>query len=214
MITQVMLVEDHHIVRQGLRALLARENSFTVVAEAANGRAAIGEALHYRPDIVVMDLVMPELNGIDAARTIKRKLPRTKIVMLSAHSDKLHIEEAFKAGVDAYLLKECLWGDLAQLLVDVRNGGKQLLVGVPKGGTLPDEPTCENSVFTILTPREREVLQLLAEGNTTRQTAEKLRVSPKTIESHRLNLYDKLDAKNIADLTRVAIRQGLIATER
>lgn len=209
---KILIADDHRLFRDGLKALLEKQADMQVVGETADGIAAVKAILEKKPDIVLMDISMPELNGIEATRQIMENRPETKIIVLSMHSDQRYIAECLKAGAVGYILKDC---PTEELLVAIRAvANKQVYlsrqitesvvrdyINLNKGGS--------SQVFAILSPREREVLQLLAEGKSTKEMAEKLNVSVKTIETHRKQIMDKLNMRSIAELTKYAIREGL-----
>jgi DNA-binding NarL/FixJ family response regulator len=205
---QVLLADDHQIVRQGLRGLLERDG-FKVVAEAADGREAVQLAGTTHPDVTVLDLTMPSLNGVDAAREILRSSPRMKAILLTVHAEEQYVLEALRAGVSGYVLKTQAADDLVQAIREVMRGSIYLSPGVSRTVVeafrsktdLPPDP---------LSPREREVLQLVAEGKTTKEVAAILGVSVKTAESHRMRIMSKLDIHETAGLVRYAIRRGFI----
>ena len=205
---RVMVADDHPVVRQGLKFLLAREG-FSVVAEAVDGRDALRQAEAARPEVAVLDLAMPHLNGLDAAREIMKISPGTRTIILTQHTEEPYILEALRAGVHGYLLKSQAMPEVIQAIRDVHRGKLYLspaisdvVVGAyrEQGGPSRDP----------LTPREREVLQLVAEGRTTKQVAEMLGITVKTAESHRSRLMLKLGIHEIAGLVRYAVRRGLI----
>jgi DNA-binding NarL/FixJ family response regulator len=209
---KILIADDHWLFRDGLKALLEKQADMQVVGETADGIAAVKAILEKKPDIVLMDISMPELNGIEATRQIMENRPETKVIVLSMHSDQRYIAESLKAGAVGYILKDC---PTEELLVAIRAvANKQIYlsrqitesvvrdyINLNKGGS--------SQVFAILSPREREVLQLLAEGKSTKEIAEKLNVSVKTIETHRKQIMDKLNIRSIAELTKYAIREGL-----
>ena len=205
---QVLLADDHHIVREGLKSLLEKEG-FRVVGEAADGREAVRLAGTSHPDVAVLDLSMPSMNGLDAAREIIRSEPKTKAILLTVHTEDAYVLEALRAGVTGYVLKSQAPADLVQAIRETTRGSIYLSPGVSRivvdayrGKTdLPSDP---------LTPREREVLQLVAEGKSTKEVAGILGVSVKTAESHRSRIMEKLDIHETATLVRYAIRRGLI----
>jgi len=205
---RVMVADDHPVVRQGLKFMLAREG-FAVVAEAADGREALRQSEGTHPEVVVLDLAMPGLNGIDTAREIMRVSPGTKTIILTQHTEEPYILEALRAGVHGYVLKSQAVSDMIQAIRDVHRGRLYLspaisnvVVGAYRErGELPRDP---------LTPREREVLQLIAEGKSTKQVAEVLGITVKTAESHRSRIMSKLEIHEKAGLVRYAIKQGLI----
>jgi DNA-binding NarL/FixJ family response regulator len=208
MALRVLIADDHQIVRQGFRALLEPEG-IQVVAEAADGWEAVRLAESENPDVVVLDLSMPQLNGLDAAREILRLRPKTKIVLLTMHMEEHQIVGALRAGIRGYVTKTQAAEALSQAIREVASGGTYLTPGVADvvvgaylaGGEVAREP---------LTPRERQVLQLVAEGKTTKEVATFLNLSVKTVESYRARLMDKLDIHDTATLVRYAIRRGLI----
>jgi two-component system response regulator NreC len=205
---QVLLADDHQIVRQGLRAMLEHEG-FRVVGEAADGREAVRLAEMTHPDVAILDLAMPVLNGLDAAREIIRLSNRIKTILLTMHTDDPYVLEALRAGVSGYVLKTQATLDLVQAIREVSRGAIYLSPGVSKTVVeayrnktdLPIDP---------LSPREREVLQLVAEGKTTKEVAALLGVSVKTAESHRTRIMSKLGIHETAGLVRYAIRRGLV----
>ncbi len=194
MTSQILIADDHLIVRQGVRALLEREG-MRVVGEARDGHTAVRMARELRPDIAVLDLGMPSLNGIDAAREIMHDLPGTKTILLTMHEEDQYILEALRIGVHGYVLKRQAVADLVQAIRDVNRGTIYLSPGISRA---------------VVDLREREILQLVAEGHSTKQAAEILGISVKTAESHRSRLMGKLDIHETAGLVRYAIRRGLI----
>ena len=214
---RILLADDHRIVRQGLRSLLEAEADFTVVAEADNGRAAIDLTDELAPDVVVMDVGMPELNGIEATRRIASRSPRVKVVALSMHSDRRFVAEMLKAGAAGYLLKDGAFEELVGAIRTVAAGRTYLspriadvvVEGYLRNNTTPAEPTA----YARLSPREREVLQLLAEGKATKEAAAALHLSVKTVETHRRQIMEKLNMYSVAELTKYAIREGLTSLE-
>ena len=209
---KIILADDHNIVRQALRVLLENEPDMKVVGETADGQAALGLARETRPDVVIMDIAMPGLNGVEATRKITAKVPGVKVIALSAHSDQRFVFHMFKAGASGYLLKDCVFEELACAIRSVvRN---QIYVSPKITGVLVKDfirlsSDKDSTVFSVLTDRERESLQLLAEGRTTKQIASLLKVSVKTIETYRQHIMEKLDIRSIAELTKYAIREGL-----
>ena len=209
---RIVIADDHAIVRAGLRSLLEQEADMVVVAEAGSGEAALQLARKLRPDVVLMDITMPDMNGIDATRQICAELSDVKILALSMEVDRRFVVEALKAGANGYLLKDCAFGELAKAIRAVANGQtylvpriielviKDYLQQIPENGTGSHER---------LTPRERELLQLIASGKNTKEIASLLQVSPKTIENQRQAIMKKLDLYSIAELTKYAVREGL-----
>lgn len=216
MVVKLLLADDHQILREGLRALLAKQPDLVVVGEAEDGRTAVRLARELRPDLVIMDIGMPGLNGIEATRQILAEVPETKVIALSMHSDKRFVTEMLKAGAVGYLLKYCASEELVAAIRTVLSQRLYLsaeIVGVVVEDFVKQTPAPESSAFARLSPREREVLQLLAEGRSTRQIAEDLHVSIKTIEVHRKQIMDKLGLQSLAELVKYAIREGLTTTD-
>ena len=213
---KVLLADDHKIIRDGLRSLIERHPEMEVVGEADNGRTTVQLAQKLDPDIVIMDISMPDLNGIDATQQIVTDVPGIKVIALSMHSDKRFVVGMFKAGASGYLLKDCAFDELEQAVKTVLADHTYLS---PKIATVviqdyvPQVTTDDTSVFSILSVREREVLQMLAEGKTTKDIASELFLSVKTIETYRQRIMDRLDIHNLADLIKFAIREGLTSLE-
>jgi DNA-binding NarL/FixJ family response regulator len=205
---RVVLADDHVLVRQGLRSLLEREK-FQVVAEASDGQELIRLAETHHPDIAVLDISMPTLNGIEAARELARSCPKTKTILLTQHEEEQYIHEALEVGVKGYVLKSQVASDLIHALQQVSRGGIYLSPGVSRAvvdayrskSERPSDP---------LSGRERQVLQLIAEGKSTKDVASLLGISVKTAESHRSRLMQKLDIHETASLVRYAVRRGLV----
>jgi len=213
---RVILADDHAIVRDGLSRSMQQEEDMEVVAQAANGHEAVKLAQAQRPDIVVMDVSMPDLNGIEATRVIVSQCPEVKVLVLSMHARKSFIVEMFRAGAKGYLLKDCEFDELAHAIRIVVGGKSYLspaITDVVIDSYTHQSNGMEFTVFSVLTPREREVLQLLAEGNSTKQIGQRLFISPKTVEVHRLKIMDKLNLNNVAQLTKYAIQEGLTSPE-
>ncbi len=211
MAIRVLLADDHQIVRDGLHALLDAETDLEIVGEAREGRAAVQLAAQMKPDVVIMDIGMPDLNGMEATRQILEAAPGVRIVALSMHSDRRFIEGMFKAGAAGYLLKDAAFEELARAVRTVVAGrpylSPSIAAAVIDGYVNPAAGSA--SAADLLTPREREVLQLLAEGNSTKQIALSLDVSVKTVETYRSRLMEKLDLHSVAELTKYAVREGL-----
>ena len=214
---RVLIADDHKIMLAGLRSLLEKQTDFDVVAEAENGRKAVQMAQEKKPDVVVMDVSMPDLNGIEATTQIVESLPGTRVIALSMHSDKRFVMGMLRAGASGYLLKDCASQELANAIHQVAGGRKYLspeITGVVIDDFLLGASSGEVATATsLLSAREREVLQLIAEGWSTKQIASHLYVSIKTIETHRRQIMKKLDLHSIADLTKYAIREGLTSIE-
>ena len=209
---KIVLADDHNIVREALRVLLDNESDMEVVGETADGQATLGSVQKMRPDVVIMDIAMPGLNGIETTRKIIAKVPGVKVIALSALSDRRFIFHMFKAGASGYLLKDCIFEELARAIRCVAKN--QIYVSPEIADDVVRDFIHQSfkkdfSVFSTLTDREREILQLLAEGKTTKQIAFLLKVSIKTIETHRLQIMEKLNIHSIAELTKYAIREGL-----
>jgi DNA-binding NarL/FixJ family response regulator len=215
-VINIVLADDHQIVRHGLRSLLSAEPDMAVVGEADNGRAVVRLVQELAPQVVIMDISMPDLNGIEATRQIVSDAPGIKVIALSMHSDSLFVLNMFKAGASGYLLKDCALEELVKAVRTVINRKVYLSPGISdiviKDFVIGWAST-ESSAYSILTAREREVLQLMAEGKSTTQIAESLCVSIKTVEAHRKQLMNKLDIHSVAELTKYAIRQGLTSLE-
>jgi two-component system, NarL family, response regulator NreC len=216
MTVRILLADDHKIVRDGLRALLEKQPGMTVVAEADNGRATVRLARELLPDLVIMDIGMPDLNGIDATRQILNELPSVKVIALSMHSDRRFVVQMFRAGASGYLLKDCAFEELARAVRAVLRNQTYLSPAVA-GPVVEDYvqhlATADVLEFSALSPREREVLQLLAEGKTTREIATLLCVSIKTVETHRQQIMGKLNVRSVAELIKYAIREGLTSLD-
>lgn len=208
MSTKVLLADDHTLVRQGLKAFLEKLG-FQVTCEASNGQEAVEMVAKAQPDVAILDVSMPILNGIDAARELKRLSPKTKVIVLTKHDEAQFVTDAIRAGVHGYVLKSQVANDLHQAILDVLRGSVYLSPGISPAVTgvylsktsVPADP---------LSTRERQVLQLISEGKSSREAAQHLGVSVKTLESHRTRLMHKLDIHETASLVRYAIRRGLI----
>src|SRR6201998_1107615 len=204
----VLLADDHILVRQGLRSLLDREN-IQVVAEASDGQEVIRLAETHHPDIAIMDISMPTLNGIDAARELARSCPKTRVILLTQHEEEQYLHEALQSGVRGYILKSQVVNDLVHAIRQVSSGGFYLSPGVSQAVAEAYRSKSERP-SDPLSVRERQVLQLIAEGKSTKDVASLLGISVKTAESHRTRLMQKLDIHETATLVRYAIRRGLI----
>lgn len=211
----VLLAEDHLIVRQGLRTLLTAESDMEVIGETNSGRETVQQTLKLRPDVVVMDIAMPQLNGLEATRQILKAAPKTKVLILSAHSDDAYVERVMELGAAGYLIKQTSVHTLMDAIRDVWNGKKVFSPAIAKRfgkrhKQSPDRKGEVREARTHLTSREMEVLQQIAEGAANKQIAAKLGISVKTVEKHRDNLMQKLDIHDTAGLTRYAIEVGII----
>lgn len=213
---RILLADDHKITREGLRLLLDNQQDMEVVAEAEDGRTAVSLVREVVPSVVIMDVSMPDLNGVEAARQIVAQFPDVKIIGLSMHSDTLFVTEMLKSGASGYLLKDCAFDELALAIRTVVAGKTYLspsISGVVVDDYLHRLSKADFSDSEVLTDREREVLQLLAEGKSTKQIALKLHISVKTVETHRRQIMNKLDIHTVAELTKYAIRKGLTSLE-
>ena len=212
MSVRIILAEDHRITREGLVNLLQERPDMEVVGEAENGREAVRLAKELSPDLVIMDVTMPDLNGIDATRIITSGSNNTKVIALSMYSDKQFVQGMIQAGASGYLLKDCAFEELVSAIQAVIHGDTYLspgIAGIVVQDYLTKLTTDRSSAGTVLTNREREVLQLIAEGNSTKEIAARLTVSVKTVETHRRQIMEKLGIFSIAELTKYAIREGL-----
>jgi DNA-binding NarL/FixJ family response regulator len=212
----VVLADDHRIVREGLAAMMNAKPDIEVVAQAKNGREALRLVKELSPQVVVMDVAMPDLNGVEATRQISQEVPQAKILALSMHSDMQFISKMLAAGASGYVLKDSAFEELANAIRAVSNGRTYLSAGISDMvlqeyvhmlGNKQEDETCP------LSTREREVLQLLAEGMSTKDVANRLHLSAKTVESHRRQIMEKLNVRNIAGLTKYAVRQGLTSVD-
>jgi len=213
---RILLADDHGIVREGLRSLLEKEPDIKVVGEAEDGRKALGLVSELLPDVVIMDISMPGLNGADATRRIVHQFPTVKVIALSMHSNRIFVVDMLKAGASGYVLKECLFDELVEAIRIVAAGDKYLspkVAGVVVSDYVKRLSGGAESPLETLTGREREVLQLIGEGKNTKQIALELHVSSKTIEANRRKIMEKLDAHSIAELVKMAIVGGLASLE-
>jgi DNA-binding NarL/FixJ family response regulator len=213
---RVLIADDHKLIRQGLRALLDKESNIEVIAEAGTGWETIRMVQDMSPDLVIMDVAMPDLNGIEATRQVIGINPNIKVLALSMYKDRRFIVGMLKAGASGYLLKDGAFEELVHAINIVAAG--QTYLSPAAANTIVKEyirqaRDTDFSAFSVLTPREREVLQLLTEGHTVRQIATELSLSMKTIETHRKQMMDKLDIHSIAELTKYAIREGLTSVD-
>jgi DNA-binding NarL/FixJ family response regulator len=214
--TRILLVDDHAMIRQGLCSLLEKQPDIEVVGSVEDGRKAVDIARELAPDLVIMDISMPNLNGIDATRKIIGEMGDVKVIALSIHSSRHFVAEMLKAGASGYILKECLFDELVEAIKTILNGGTYLspkITGVVIDDYVKRLSTRYQPEGPVLTEREREVLQFLSEGKSTKQIAVQLHVSTKTIESNRRNIMDKLGINSVAELTKYAVREGLTPLE-
>lgn len=205
---RIVLADDHVLVRQGLKTFLEREGC-QVVGEASDGQEAVQQVLALRPDIAVFDISMPILNGIDAARSVGRVAPRARVILLTQHGEDQYVSGALEAGVRGYVLKNQVGSDLIRAIQQVSQGQVYLSPGV-SAIVMDAYRTKSDKPADPLTPRERQVLQLIAEGKSTKDVASLLRISVKTAESHRTRLMQKLDIHETASLVRYAVRRGIV----
>ncbi len=213
---RILIVDDHKITRDGLRAMFEKLPGMEVVGEAETGRDGVKLSRDFVPDVVIMDISMPDLNGIDATRQILAETPKTKVIALSMYSDRRYVIGMLKAGVSGYLLKSCAFDELANAVNTVVKN--QSYISPKIADTLMQDYTRnlsinDNSTVSALTPREREVLQLIAEGLTSTQIASRLFVSVKTVSTHRRKIMEKLNIYSIAELTKYALKEGLTSLE-
>ncbi len=216
MTIKIILADDHNVLREGLKSLLNQQQDFEVIGEADNGRDAVRLAKKLEPDIVILDIGMPNMNGIQATQHIVAEVPDTKVLALSMHSDHQFVVKMLQAGASGYMLKDCAYEELISAVRDI-NAGKFYLSKDVTGVVINNYINMIQAVDAVshptLTSRERETLQLIAEGKSTAETANLLNVSTKTIETHRKNIMDKLDIHNIAELTKYAVREGITSIE-
>ena len=213
---KIILADDHRIIREGLRALLDKEPDMEVVAEAEDGRATVRLSRECMPDVVIMDITMPGLNGIEATRQIVSELPAIKVIALSMHSDRKFVREMLSAGASGYLLKDSAFEELINALHAVYNNQLYLSAKIDDQGLIDyaGKVKAQSSAKPhSLSHREREVLQLFAEGKTTHQIASLLCVSGKTIASHRTQIMNKLGLTSVAEITKYAVREGLTSID-
>jgi two-component system response regulator NreC len=213
---KILLADDHRILREGLRSLIDGLPNMEVIGEAANGREALHVAGQQGPDVVIMDVNMPDLNGIEATRLLMKELPTVKVVGLSMYSDKRFVDGLLRAGARGYILKSGAFEELANAVRTVMAGDIYLspkVTGVVVENYVGILTTGEPALQAVLTAREREVLQLLAEGRSSKEIASRLHVSEKTVHTHRQNIMEKLDIHSIAELTKYAIREGITSVE-
>lgn len=213
---RILIAEDHAIVREGLRSLIEKQPDMEIVSEAEDGRLAVEKVRELLPDIVIMDITMPNLNGVEATRQIINEFPQIKVIALSIHSNRRFVADMLGAGATGYVLKECLFDELVQAIKAVTAGESYLssrITGVVVEDYVNRLSNIVESPLSSLTGRERQVLQLIAEGKTTKQIALDLHVSTKTIEANRRQIMEKLSVHSIAELTKYAVREGLTPLE-
>lgn len=212
----ILIAEDHAIVREGLRSLIEKDPYMEIVGEAEDGRTAVELVRELLPNVVIMDITMPNLNGVEATRQITSEFPQVKVIALSIHSNKRFVADMLGAGATGYVLKECLFDELVQAIKAVAAGDSYLssrITGVVVEDYIKHLATVDKTPLSTLTGREREVLQLVSEGMSTKKIALALHVSTKTIEANRRQIMQKLDIHSVAELTKYAIREGLTPLE-
>jgi len=216
MAIKIVVVDDHKITRDGLCALIGKHPGMEVVGESGDGRSAVKLAGNLKPDVVVMDICMPDLNGVDATRQIIQQCPGMKIIALTMYSDKRYVEGMLKAGVSGYLLKDCAFDELAKAIVAVAAGQSYISSQIAHIIMKDYARVLKNSGMSsteVLTPREREVLQLIAEGLSSDQIASRLFLSIKTVSTHRRKIMEKLKFDNLAELIKFALREGMTSLD-
>jgi two-component system, NarL family, response regulator NreC len=211
---RILVADDHTLVRQGLRKILESQPGWVVVAEAGDGRDAVQQALELQPDIIIMDIAMPKLNGIEAVQQIERRVPAARMLVLSMYADEAYVTRAVRAGAHGYLLKDSADVDLIQAVISVSEGKSFFSPAVAK--VLLDEyvrQLAERGIadrYETLSEREREVFQLIAEGHSNKAVATLLHISPTTVETHRAHIMEKLDLHSTADIVLCAVRKGVV----
>lgn len=212
MAIKILIADDHGILREAIASLLNNEFGMEVIGEAQDGRTAVQLAKELHPDVIIMDIAMPGLNGIEATRQIVREMSNIKVIALSIYADRRSVREMLKAGASGYVPKQCAFKELVTAIQNVVSNQTYLssrISGIVVEEYIHRLEKNDNSAYSILTPREREVLQLIAEGKSTKAIAKELFVSNKTIEWHRRQLMNKLGAQSVAELVKYAIREGL-----
>ncbi len=211
---RILIGDDHTLMRHGVRKIIEERADWEVVAEASNGREAVNEAVAQSPDVVLLDVGMPQLNGIEATRQIVKRLPHARVLILSMHSDEAYVSQSMRAGAAGYLLKDSAGEDLVRAIAAVAAGKSFFSPAVARIMAddylqrLADRGIMDR--YDLLSEREREVFQLIAEGNSNKEIAALLSLSPATIETHRAHILQKLDVHNTADLVLYAVRRGVI----
>lgn len=211
---RILIADDHTLVRQGLRKILESQSGWVVVGEAGDGREAVQQVLELQPDIVIMDIAMPRLNGVEALQQIERRHPNTRVLVLSMYADEAYVTRAVRAGAAGYLLKDSADADLIQAVGALSEGKSFFSPAVAR--VLLDEyvrQLAERGIvdrFETLSEREREVFQLIAEGHSNKEAAAMLHISPTTVETHRAHIMEKLDLHSTADIVLCAVRKGIV----
>jgi two-component system response regulator NreC len=214
-IIRVLLAEDHTIVRKGLRSLLTAEADIEIVGEAEDGQQTIELVQHLLPDVVLMDITMPILNGLEATRQIKKLFPQVKVLVLTVHSSEEYIFQILRAGASGYVVKQAAVSELVQAIRSVYQGNSFLSPSISRQAieAYGRRAKAMEDKYDRLTDREREVLQLIAEGHTNHEIAQLLHVTVKTVEAHRAHLTEKLNLRSTAELTKYALRKGMISPD-
>ena len=209
---KIIITDDHQLFREGLVNLLFSAPDIEVIAQAEDGQEAIEKAKHFKPDVVLIDIAMPKMNGIEATRELKKEMPEVKVVAVSMHSDKQYVKGILEAGADGFLLKNCTYRQLTDAIQSVYSGKKYLSEDVTElviNGYL-DPAKSETDSYSQLSDREKEIFVLFAEGETTREIGEKLFISVKTVGTHKQHILEKLALKTTADMVKYALKKGLI----
>jgi two-component system response regulator NreC len=212
---KVLIVDDHQLFREGIVTLLFSAENIEVIAQAEDGLDAIEKAKHYKPDVVILDIAMPRMNGIEATKKLKAQMPGIKIITLSMHSEKQYVKGVLEAGADGYLLKNCTYRQLTDAIQSVYDGKKYLsedITAMIINGYLTPSGS-EASEYEKLSDREKELFLLFAEGKSTREIGDLLFISVKTVNTHKQNILEKLELKSNADLIKYALKNGLIILE-
>ncbi len=214
---KVLVADDHTILRQGIKSLLANEEEIEVIGEAKNGREALTIIEETLPDVILMDIAMPGLNGLEATRRIKKRFPRMKVLVLTMYTNEEYIFQILNAGANGYLVKETAFQDLISAIKAVYKNEAFMSPSISKkviNSYIKRAQNDEQEICEILTTREREILQLIAEGNSSKKIAELLFISPKTVETHRTHIMDKLNIHNRTGLVKYAIRKGIVDVDK
>lgn len=216
MVVRILLADDHPVVRQGLKALLEDEPNFSIVGESGSGLEAIRTCSELQPEVLILDIMMDDISGIEVARQVKESCPRTEIVVLSMHGDKKHVLEALQAGAKAYVVKKSASSELVQAVHEVIVGRRYLgpsLTDMVVDAYLEKSESGPTDPYDLLSRREREVLHLAAHGYTNAEIAERLFISRRTVETHRANVMRKLNISNQTDLLRYALQRGILSSD-
>ena len=212
-IYKIILADDHPILLKGMKALLSEDEQLQIIAECTDGQKLIEETIRLKPNLILCDLSMPKMNGLDAIREIKKKLGDVKVIILTIHKEKQIFEKALQLGVDGYVLKEDIYDQLKFTIHTVLNGGKSYSAKITEAFAIGQGQERSELTFELLTRREREILRLAALGRTNREIGEELGISVRTVETHRANLMQKLDLKNVQELIAFAIKHGVVSID-